>query len=91
MAPGWPAFLYSLLRIHNSPPEVPFAWDLPDLNIYSERRRNEESPSPAPQAEAAHFVPEIRQIVGELRKMSAEKKFINRLCKNEVDRVTLRL
>jgi flagellar biosynthesis/type III secretory pathway protein FliH len=37
--------------------------------------------------DAAHCVPEIKQLVGELRKMSAEKKFINLLNKNEVDRV----
>ncbi|MEY3904057.1 MAG: hypothetical protein RL189_3363 [Pseudomonadota bacterium] len=36
---------------------------------------------------AAHSIPEINQLVGELNKMSADKEFIDLLNKNEVDRV----
>jgi predicted transposase/invertase (TIGR01784 family) len=36
---------------------------------------------------AAHSIPEIHQLVGELNKMSADKEFIDLLNKNEVDRI----
>lgn len=62
--PVWSASLYSLPRIHNKPPEVPFAWDLPDLNIYGEQRRHEESPSPAPQWDAASASQRSNSLLG---------------------------